>query len=260
MNEQDRQKARTNALGSSQLLGDSSKLGASRRSYGGGGRRSPHRRGADRKKKSRSAKSQKGRVSPIGNSNGLGRLFRKSVKRDSMPLNSKRQTTRCRLQLGNSRLVHAYLKKHQASIAAQPLQLNMTMTTHQDRVELTKAIPDHEDEIHSVDRSMRDENEEMLEWATGQSLQTRMMRKDEWGLQKEAAPRTVYSAVLESRKRQEEIKKKHEVSRKDYRKEVKKTKEDLDQAFKQLKLEQSRVTVGDVNEWANQFTDRRLTN
>ena len=107
---------------------------------------------------------------------------------------------------------------------------------------------------------MRDENEEMLEWATGQSLQTRMMRKDEWGLQKEAAPRTVYSAVLESRKRQEEIKKKHEVSRKDYRKEVKKTKEDLDQAFVQLKLEQSRVTVGDVNEWANQFTDRRLTN
>ena len=177
-----------------------------------------------------------------------------------MPLNSRRQTTRCRLQLGNSRLVHAYLKRHEASIAAQPLQLNMTMTTHQDRVELTKTIPDHEEEIHSVDRSMRDENEEMLEWATGQSLQTRMRRKDEWGLQKEVAPKTVYSAVLESRKRQEEIKKKHELSRKDYRKEVKKTKEDLDQAFVQLKLEQSRVTVGDVNEWANQFTDRRLTN
>ena len=118
------------------------------------------------------------------------------------------------------------------------------MTTHQDRVELTKTIPDHEEEIHSVDRSMRDENEEMLEWATGQSLQTRMRRKDEWGLQKEVAPKTVYSAVLESRKRQEEIKKKHELSRKDYRKEVKKTKEDLDQAFVQLKLEQSRVTVG----------------
>ena len=50
MNEQDRQKARTNALGSSQLLGDSSKLGVSRRGYSGGGRKSPHRRGTDRKK------------------------------------------------------------------------------------------------------------------------------------------------------------------------------------------------------------------
>ena len=161
-----------------------------------------------------------------------------------MPLNTARQTTRCKLQLGNSRLVHAYLKRHEASIAAQPLQLNMTMTTHQDRVELTKTIPDHESEIPSINRSMRDENEEMLEWATGQSLQKQMTRKDEWERQKEAAPRTVYSAVLESRKRQEEIKKKHESSRKDYKKEVKKTKEDLDQAFMQLELEQSRVTVG----------------
>ena len=106
--------------------------------------------------------------------------------------------------------------------------------------------------------AVRDENEEMLEWATGQSLRTRMARKDEWELHKEQKPKTVRSAVKEFKKRQDEIKRKHAKSQITYKREVRKSIQDLDQAFKMLELEQSQVTVGDVNEWANQFTDRKL--
>ena len=150
-----------------------------------------------------------------------------------MPLNSTRQTTRCRLQLGNSRLVHAYLKRHEAIIATQPLQLKMTMTTHQDRVELTKTIPEQGDlmdeNIGGIGGgAVRDENEEMLEWATGQSLRTRMARKDEWELHKEQKPKTVRSAVKEFKKRQDEIKRKHAKSQIAYKREVRKSIQDLD--------------------------------
>ena len=51
---------------------------------------------------------------------------------------------------------------------------------------------------------------------------------------------------------------KHAKSQITYKREVRKSIQDLDQAFKMLELEQSQVTVGDVNEWANQFTDRKL--
>ena len=277
MNEQDRQKARTNALGGSQLLGDSAKLGVSRRSSGGLGSRNSMKRGSNRRKKNRNSsnfgglkkKNSTGSVagSVVGDGSnpatGLGGLFRKNVEKESMPLNSTRQTTRCRLQLGNSRLVHAYLKRHEAIIATQPLQLKMTMTTHQDRVELTKTIPEQGDlmdeNIGGIGGgAVRDENEEMLEWATGQSLRTRMARKDEWELHKEQKPKTVRSAVKEFKKRQDEIKRKHAKSQITYKREVRKSIQDLDQAFKMLELEQSQVTVGDVNEWANQFTDRKL--
>ena len=55
MNEQDRQKARTNALGGSQLLGDSAKIGVSRRSSGGLGSRNSMKRGSNRRKKNRNS-------------------------------------------------------------------------------------------------------------------------------------------------------------------------------------------------------------
>ena len=149
-----------------------------------------------------------------------------------------------------------------SSISAQPLQLKMTMTTHQDRIELTKTITDNgynSGESIGGNGDVTDEHEELLEWATGQSLRSRMARKDEWEMHKEQKPKTVRSAVYEFKKRQEEIKKKHADSQKQYKKEVRKSKQDLDQAFLQLSIEQGQVTVGDVNEWANQFTDRRLT-
>eukprot|EP00943_MAST-04B_sp_MAST-4B-sp1_P002246 g2246.t1 len=261
MNEQDRQKARTSALGGSQLIGDSSTLGVSKRSRSGFGSRNSTKRGSNRKKKTRNSSNFSGSTSN-NPASSFGNLFRKNVERESMPLNTSRQTTRCRLQLGNSRLVHAYLRKHEASISAQPLQLKMTMTTHQDRIELTKTITDNgynSGESIGGNGDVTDEHEELLEWATGQSLRSRMARKDEWEMHKEQKPKTVRSAVYEFKKRQEEIKKKHADSQKQYKKEVRKSKQDLDQAFLQLSIEQGQVTVGDVNEWANQFTDRRLT-
>ena len=63
---------------------------------------------------------------------------------------------------------------------------------------------------------------------------------------------------MELKQRQDEIKRQHAKSQITYKREVRKSIQDLDQAFKMLELEQSQVTVGDVNEWANQFTDRKL--
>jgi hypothetical protein len=184
-------------------------------------------------------------------SESKGFTFRRPSSPPSMPLKGLQQSTRCRLTLGNSRLVQAFLNRHEAATQARGLKLNITLTTRAERPELTKPIEANPFKVGG---------EEVFEWVVGEPLVHKMAKKDKWETDKGVKEKTVRDMVKEALTKQNEIQASHRLSQKQFRKSIRDSKRNLEQAYQILGNEQRRVSVGDMNEWANNFTERKLFN